>query len=104
MDKKFTMIDEAFICLNCKTAVEPLGYTARDHCPNCLCSLHVDDFPGDRSVDCHGILEPIAVEVAKKGTYKIVYQCKKCNEVKRNIVASDDNFEKLLQVMKERAK
>ena len=41
--KKFKMIDEAFTCVVCNKKVEPLSYTARDHCPNCLCSLHVDD-------------------------------------------------------------
>ena len=30
--KKFTMRDESFTCLVCHKYVEPLNYTARDHC------------------------------------------------------------------------
>ena len=43
--KKFTMIDESFTCEICNKLVEPLGYTARDHCPYCLYSKHVDINP-----------------------------------------------------------
>ena len=46
--KQFTKRDEEFICENCGKKVEKLGYTSRDHCPHCLCSKHVDCFPGDR--------------------------------------------------------
>ena len=50
--KKFKMIDEKFICENCGYEVDKLNYTARDHCPNCLWSKHVDINPGDRLNDC----------------------------------------------------
>ena len=40
--KRFKMIDESFVCENCKKEVKPLGYTARDHCPFCLYSKHLD--------------------------------------------------------------
>ena len=96
---KFTMIDENFICDVCKKEVKKLGYTARDHCPHCFCSKHVDINPGDRSSTCHGILEPIGMELAKKDKYKIVYKCNKCNMIKRNVTADDDNFDKILEVM-----
>lgn len=96
---KFTMIDENFICDVCKKEVKKLGYTARDHCPHCLCSKHVDINPGDRSSTCHGILEPIGMELAKKDKYKIVYKCNKCNMIKRNVTADDDNFDKILEIM-----
>ena len=61
---KFTMIDEDFICDFCGFHVSHLGYTARDHCPNCLFSLHVDNNPGDRMCQCHGKLKPIAIELS----------------------------------------
>lgn len=96
---KFTMIDENFICDVCKKEVKKLGYTARDHCPHCLCSKHVDINPGDRSSTCHGILEPIGMEPIKKDKLKIVYKCNKCNMIKRNVTADDDNFDKILEVM-----
>ena len=63
--KRFKMRDEKFICENCGFDVKELGYTARDHCPNCLYSKHVDINPGDRSSECGGLLEPIGIEKFK---------------------------------------
>ena len=96
---KFTMIDEDFLCEVCGNEVNKLGYTARDHCPHCLCSKHVDVNPGDRLCKCHGVLEPVAIEPGKKDTYKIVYVCASCGMVKRNVSAKDDNFDKILEIM-----
>lgn len=96
---KFTMKDEDFICEVCGKKVGKLGYTARDHCPYCLCSKHVDVNPGDRLCECKGILEPIEIEPSKKDNYKIVYVCKKCGMQKKNKVAKDDNFDKILEIM-----
>ena len=45
--KLFTKNDNGFIYANCGFEVKPLGYTSRNHCPFCLCSLHVDILPGD---------------------------------------------------------
>ena len=94
-DKKFTMRDEGFICLKCKRKVLPLGYTARDHCPFCLYSLHIDIFPGDRKNTCLGLLKPIDIEKFRD-TYKIIYQCEKCGEIHKNIMASDDDMDKII--------
>ena len=96
---KFTMIDEPFICEVCGKKVNSLGYTARDHCPYCLSSKHVDINPGDRAEKCHGTLKPIAIEPSKKGTHKIVYKCLKCGMQKKNIAAKDDNFDLILKIM-----
>ena len=96
--KKFTMKDDSFTCEVCGGKVEPLGYTARDHCPNCLCSKHVDINPGDRQETCHGILRPIGIEKFKK-TYKIIYKCEKCGKIKKNIIASDDNMDLIIEIM-----
>ena len=96
---KFTMIDEDFTCEVCSYHVKALGYTARDHCPDCLCSIHVDINPGDRACTCHGILMPIAIEPIKKEGYKIVYQCSSCKEIKRNKAAIDDNMDLIIQIM-----
>ena len=35
----------------------------------------------------------------KKDKLKIVYKCNKCNMIKRNVTADDDNFDKILEVM-----
>ena len=47
---------EVFTCKNCGRVVVPegAGSTHRNHCPNCLCSLHVDEEPGDRASSCGG--------------------------------------------------
>ena len=42
MSRNFTEIDEEFICENCGSKVEKLGYSCRNHCPTCLHSKHVD--------------------------------------------------------------
>ena len=101
--KKFNELDEGFICENCHKKIEPLGYTSRDHCPYCLYSKHVDINPGDRLCDCHGILKPIGIEKSRKDTYKIVFECDKCKMIKKNITAVDDDFDKILEIMKNKA-
>lgn len=95
--KKFNMIDEKFICENCKKKVQKLNYTARDHCPYCLYSKHLDINPGDRANKCQGLLKPIGIE-KHKNTYKIIYKCLKCNKIHKNIIARDDNFELIIQL------
>ena len=96
---RFKMIDEDFICKECGFTVKALGYTARDHCPNCLTSIHLDINPGDRLCECFGTLRPIAVEPSKKGSYKIVYKCDKCSMIKRNKMANDDNMDLIIKIM-----
>lgn len=97
-DKRFKMIDEGFTCKNCGLVVEPLGYTARDHCPNCLYSLHVDINPGDRKEKCHALLKPIGIEKSKKDRYKIIYKCTKCGKIIKNISAIDDSTEEIIKL------
>ena len=97
--KKFKMVDESFTCLVCNAFIEPLSYTARDHCPKCLCSLHVDDYPGDRLCKCLGILRPIDIEKGPKDNLKIIYRCDKCGMIKKNKVAIDDDYDVILKVM-----
>ena len=97
--KRFTMKDEEFICENCGKNVSKLGYTARDHCPYCLYSKHVDINPGDRNNKCKGLLKPIGIE-KYKNTYKIVYKCLKCNELHKNIIADDDDMNKIIEISK----
>ena len=91
------MIDEEFICEYCNKKVDKLNYTARDHCPYCLYSKHVDINPGDRSNECKGLLKPVGIEKFKD-TYKIIYKCMKCGEMHRNITASDDNFNLIIDL------
>ena len=60
---------DTFICMVCGRTVAPenAGSGHRNHCPNCLASLHLDIEPGDRESDCGGIMEPIAVWVRRGG-------------------------------------
>lgn len=97
--KQFTMRDEEFICENCGKKVEPLNYTARDHCPYCLYSKHLDILPGDRKNDCQGLLKPIGIEKFKD-TYKILYKCEKCHKPHKNIMAKDDNMDTIIELSK----
>ena len=93
------MIDEEFTCINCGEKVNKLNTTARDHCNKCLYSIHVDINPGDRLNPCKGLLEPIGIE-KYRDTYKIIYKCQKCHELHKNIMANDDNMDKIIELSK----
>ena len=103
--KKFKMIDEKFICENCGYEVDKLNYTARDHCPSCLYSKHVDIMPGDRASDCGGVMRPIRVEISSKKGYVIVHKCEKCGYESKNRTAHEaeiqpDDIKKIILLTK----
>lgn len=93
------MKDECFVCENCGQTIDKLHYTARDHCPYCLHSKHVDIMPGDRLNECQGLLTPIGIEKFKN-TYKIIYKCQKCRIEHKNIMANDDNMDLIIELSK----
>lgn len=97
--KRFTMKDESFLCEHCKMEVTTLHYSARDHCPYCLYSKHVDCMPGDRMNTCKGLLKPTGIEKFKD-TYKIVYRCTSCKESHKNIMAIDDSMDRIIEISK----
>ena len=97
--KRFNMIDEDFICENCQNKVNKLNYTARDHCPICLFSKHLDINPGDRLNTCQGLMKPIGIE-KYKDTYKIIYKCLKCGKIHKNKIANDDNMNLIIELSK----
>lgn len=97
--KLFTENDNEFICEKCNKKVDKLLYSSRDHCPYCLYSKHVDINPGDRLNSCRGLLKPIGIE-KYKSTYKIIYICEKCREKHKNIMAKDDNMDKIIEISK----
>ncbi len=97
--KKFNELDEGFICEHCGKEVIPLGYTSRDHCPYCLYSKHIDIMPGDRKNTCLGLLKPTGIE-KYKDTYKILYECEKCHETHKNIIAKDDDMNMIIEISK----
>ncbi|WP_411678251.1 RNHCP domain-containing protein [Caproicibacter sp.] len=91
---------ETFTCKLCGRIVTPegAGTSHRNHCPNCLSSLHVDDEPGDRLADCGGIMEPVAVWVKKNGEWAVIHRCRVCGKISSNRVAADDNPIKLMSI------
>ena len=99
MESLFTEIDEEFTCEHCGHKVPKLGYSCRNHCNKCLYSKHVDINPGDRQETCHGLLKPIGIE-KYRDTYKIIYQCEKCKKIHKNIMASDDNMDLIIELSK----
>ena len=95
---RFTEIDEEFICENCGKKVPKLGYSCRNHCPYCLHSKHLDINPGDRAEDCHGILEPIGIDINSKKGYMILFKCNKCGETRKNKVENDDDMNLIIEL------
>jgi len=97
--KKHPCLDP-FTCKVCGRLVVPSGAGSdhRNHCPYCLSSVHVDEAPGDRSSDCHGVMEPIAVWVRKNGEWAIIHRCRVCNKMSSNRIAADDNPMKLMAI------
>lgn len=96
--KRFTKNDSGFTCANCGREVSPLGYSSRNHCPRCLCSLHVDVMPGDRANGCGGLLEPEYTAPDSKREFVIYFVCKKCGARVRNIAAADDDRALLIRL------
>ena len=82
-----------FTCRHCHARVPGAadGTRHRNHCPNCLHSLHVDRDPGDRANDCGGVMEPVAVAARRDGEWSLVHRCLRCHEVRLNRVAGDDS-------------
>lgn len=74
------------------------GSDHRNHCPNCLSSLHLDIEPGDRAADCGGIIDAVGVWVRKNGEWAIIHRCRRCGQLNSNRVAADDNPMKLMSI------
>jgi hypothetical protein len=89
-----------FYCIRCSQPVTPetCGTAHRNHCPLCLWSRHVDDTPGDRSSDCRGAMEPVAVWARPGGDWAIIHRCRKCGVMHSNRIAGDDNELALLSL------
>lgn len=96
--------NSAFICANCREKIVPLSNgSCRNHCPYCLCSLHVDNEIGDRQNQCYGIMKPIGIKFNTKKGYQIIHKCTSCGFVRVNKVAENtdmpDNFNLILELM-----
>ncbi|WP_282082147.1 RNHCP domain-containing protein [Streptomyces tendae] len=83
-----------FRCVSCRldVSLDAPGTAHRNHCPNCLASLHVDrKIPGDRDADCRGRMEALGMSVRTDGEWMIIHQCASCGELSANRIAGDDN-------------
>ena len=91
---------DSFTCRVCGRLVVPeaAGSGHRNHCPNCLSSLHVDEEPGDRTSDCGGVMDPIGVWVRRGGEWAVIHRCRRCGKLSSNRTAADDNPMKLMSV------
>ena len=91
---------DSFTCKVCGRLVVPeyAGSSHRNHCPNCLSSLHVDEEPGDRAAGCGGIMDPIGVWVRKGGEWAVIHRCRRCGKLDSNRVAAGDNPMKLMSI------
>lgn len=86
--------NQGFMCENCGLKVQPLNNGSyRNHCPNCLYSLHLDMKPGDRKSSCKGLMKPIDFRQHSKKGWQILHQCLKCKNNKWNIIAQNTQQE-----------
>lgn len=92
-DYRITPCNDAFTCRVCGWPVGPAGAGSqhRNHCPNSLSSVHLDNEPGDRAANCGGTMEPVSVWVRKDGEWAVIHRCKTCGTLHSNRVAADDN-------------
>lgn len=101
--KNFIHKNEGFTCSNCGHVNDKNAVGCRNHCTQCLYSLHVDlDVPGDRLSECHGLMEPIAYyHDAKKG-YVLEHACCLCGKIMKNKLADDDSMVTFLGYIEKR--
>ncbi|MFH1841003.1 MAG: RNHCP domain-containing protein [Candidatus Shapirobacteria bacterium] len=86
-----TRKSEPYVCEHC--GIRVIGGRNNNHCPACLWSKHVDDqVPGDRASSCQGLMKPIGVTAGKKGTWRIVQKCTKCDHIFTVDTSPEDDF------------
>lgn len=99
MSEQFKKTVENFVCEKCGEEVDGDGYT--NHCPHCLCSKHVDNFPGDRAAFCGGLMEPVDTE-EMGGDWRVIQKCCKCGKIHKNKLSTNDNFDHLVSINKKK--
>lgn len=101
--KNFIHKNEPFVCKHCQYANEKNAVGCRNHCSQCLYSLHVDqDVPGDRLSECNGLMEPIAYYHDSKKGYVLEHICSVCGKTMKNKLADDDNMATFLEYIEKR--
>lgn len=90
---------EVIRCQHCHEPIgngsrEEIGTRNRNHCPNCLWSVHVGETsPKDRNSDCCAGMEPVAltIKMDHHGELMLVHVCTQDKTVRFNRLAADDN-------------
>jgi len=93
--------DQAFQCRRCHQFIGApiVGGRHRNHCPNCLHSLHVDlKRPGDRRGTCESLMTPRGLIVRRNGEQMILQECLGCGKTQPTRVAADDNTVLLMRL------
>ena len=92
-DYRIDPCTDSFYCKVCGAFVTPenAGSRHRNHCPQCLSSIHLDNQPGDRASLCRGQMDAIAIWVRKNGEWAIIHRCRSCGVLHANRIAADDN-------------
>ena len=98
----FKMINENFVCENCwKKIIKHSEWSARNHCPFCLYSKHLDEkFPWDRQSECYWLMTPVWVDYKKNKWNMVKHQCVRCWKEILNKIASDDDFLGFVKALK----
>jgi hypothetical protein len=93
-------LENSFICKACGAVVllDGGGTENRNHCPKCLCSVHLDNVPGDRAADCGSVMDAVAVWVRKNGEWALIHRCRRCGALSSNRIAADDSPMKLMSI------
>jgi hypothetical protein len=89
-----TIDDQTFRCRKCRQLIgaPASGGRHRNHCPNCLHSLHVDlKRPGDRRSECASLMRPRGIIERRNGEQMILHECLGCGKTQPTRVAADDN-------------
>lgn len=102
--KRFTHNNDSFICDVCGTENPPATGTCRNHCYHCLTSKHVDNNPGDRASSCQGIMRLNDVEFKGGTVQALVFKCEKCQFVRKNKLADDDNRELIYDFLEKKSR
>lgn len=97
--KRFLHLNEGFTCLHCSAKVPQHQHgSCRNHCNQCLYSMHLDVNPGDRSSECGSLMKPVFVDVTQVESI-IHHECLQCGKIQRNKSSPDDSLEKILEIL-----
>lgn len=93
-ERRKVAVSKPFKCKRCKAFIgtPPSGGKQRNHCPNCLYSLHVDGkTPGDRMSNCGSLMAPAGTFFRRNGEQVVVHHCLGCGIERHNRIAADDS-------------